>query len=234
MYKYRELHQSEPWDYRTQTSAWVREQHIAEMLRKNEETVQWFMQRHRRQIEKRMARAMGDVASVLDSDLDTESWLAKVREEEARRAERRARREAVYQEELRRMQRRKKSETERRAQIPGIKEAWLRYESRWAAILGDSKSREPLTFGNIPWPMTSRPRNLNGITTEGIKEFLLSEAHSPRQSQKERIRAALRLWHPDRFGRVLGRVDERERRTVEDGVGIVARELNKLMETAKP
>jgi len=47
--------------------------------------------------------------------------------------------------------------------------------------------------------------------------------------QKERIKSALRRWHPDRFGRVLGRVDEKDKEAVERGVGIVARCLNDLL-----
>jgi hypothetical protein len=212
MYKYRDLDmaQTEPWEQMAHTFAWVREQQIAEMLRKNEETVQWFMERHKRHMEKRMSRVMEDAMFSFERDIDTETWLAKAREEEARRAERRARRDAeklrAYQDELRRLQKRKKSDNDKRVQVKAIREAWSRYESRWAKILGDPNER--VVFGNIPWPLMSRPQDAADITTDGIREFLFSGAHSPNQSQKERVRAALRLWHPDKFHRVLGQVEQ--------------------------
>jgi hypothetical protein len=88
-------------------------------------------------------------------------------------------------------------------------------------IQGDPSER--LMFGNIPWPLISRPHNIDGITAEGIREFLFSEG---KQSHKEIIRAALLLWHPDRFRRIIERVEEKERAIVENAVGEVARILN--------
>ena len=68
------------------------------------------------------------------------------------------------------------------------------------------------------------------LRPEAIREFLLSPAHSPEVSSKDRIRAALRRWHPDKFARVLGLVVESDRDAVADGVGIVVRCLNEMLE----
>jgi hypothetical protein len=68
------------------------------------------------------------------------------------------------------------------------------------------------------------------LKPEAICEFLLSPAHSPGVSSKDRIRAALRRWHPDKFARLLGLVVESDRDAVTDGVGIVVRCLNEMLE----
>lgn len=106
-------------------------------------------------------------------------------------------------------------------------EAWRVHESRWATI---SEGSEPLKFRTIPWPLVSRPSNSAEIIPTGIVAFLLSPLHSPAQSRKNRIRMALLRWHPDRFQKFLSRVSEKDRQAVSDGVGIVARCLNELME----
>jgi len=68
------------------------------------------------------------------------------------------------------------------------------------------------------------------LRPEAIREFLLSPAHSPDVSPKDRIRAALRRWHPDKFARVLSLVAESDRDTVAEGGGIVVRCLNEMLE----
>lgn len=111
------------------------------------------------------------------------------------------------------------------------KEAWRRYEERWTALNPSAEpSSEPLSFKSIPWPVFSMPGKAEDITPARVAMFLLSPNHSNDQSRKERIKAALRRWHPDRFGRILLRVAEEDKKEVEEGVGIVARCLNNLME----
>ncbi|KAI0305577.1 hypothetical protein B0F90DRAFT_1624502 [Multifurca ochricompacta] len=105
-------------------------------------------------------------------------------------------------------------------------EAWKTYESRWAALGRDAS---PLRFESIPWPTTVPPRKVEEITSEAITKFILSPAHSEGISQKERIKHGLRRWHPDRFGRMLNRVEKEDRGGVERGVGIVVRCLNDLL-----
>ncbi|KAH8119378.1 hypothetical protein DFH11DRAFT_1564678 [Phellopilus nigrolimitatus] len=104
--------------------------------------------------------------------------------------------------------------------------AWKTYESQWAAM---TTSSDPLSFHSIPWPMFSRPSAPSSITMGAISAFLFSQTHSTTQTPKERIRDALRRWHPDRFGRLLKRVAAEERPVVEEAVGVVARHLNELL-----
>ncbi|TDL26300.1 hypothetical protein BD410DRAFT_704853, partial [Rickenella mellea] len=104
--------------------------------------------------------------------------------------------------------------------------AWRNYETRWQSI---PSSKEKLTFRSIPWPLLSPPSKPQSITLAGVTYFLLSPLHSGNQSNKERIKEALRRWHPDRFRRLMSRVPEEEKAAVEEGVGAVARFLNELL-----
>ena len=119
---------------------------------------------------------------------------------------------------------REKREQARADQI--MIDAWRAYETRWTAI---TSSSDPLTFRTIPWPVISPPLSLESITPRNIVVFLFSQLHSKNQSRRERIRSAQLRWHPDRFRRLMGRVIEQDKATVEEGVGIVARCLNDLM-----
>ncbi|KAL6307869.1 hypothetical protein BKA93DRAFT_698648, partial [Sparassis latifolia] len=108
------------------------------------------------------------------------------------------------------------------------REAWNTYEDRWTTLGGDSS--EPLSFRDIPWPMVYQPQAVAEITPGRIVMFLLSPLHSDTLSRKDRIRKALRRWHPDRLVRVLARVAEDDKAKVEEGVGVVVRCLNNLLE----
>jgi hypothetical protein len=141
--------------------------------------------------------------------------------ERINREERRKRQEHEWAEEQRARAEREKQLERRREE-----EAREPYERRWAAIQSDGS---PLKFKSIPWPTTSPPRDVGEITPAAIAKFILSPAHSRGVSRKEAIKGALRRWHPDRFGRILKRVDERDKRAVERGAGIVARCLNDLL-----
>ena len=78
--------------------------------------------------------------------------------------------------------------------------------------------------------MFVQPETPEDMTPALIASFVLSPAHSEGQSRKDRVKTALRRWHPDRFGRWLKMVEERDQRQVEEGAGIVVRCLNSLLE----
>ena len=61
--------------------------------------------------------------------------------------------------------------------------------------------------------------------------FVLSPLH-PGERRREKVRNALRRWHPDRFGRLSPRLKEEDREAIEEGMGTVARCLNDLLERA--
>ncbi|KAH7098806.1 hypothetical protein BKA62DRAFT_622179, partial [Auriculariales sp. MPI-PUGE-AT-0066] len=85
-----------------------------------------------------------------------------------------------------------------------------------------------LRWNDIPWPVLD-PRQPSDLTLANMRVFLFSEQHSMVVTQKERARAALLRWHPDRFeGRWLESCAEQEREAIKASVGDVARALNEL------
>lgn len=165
-----------------------------------------------------------------------EAEQAKIVQEEVRKIQERIMRKRDMEklwimEERRRAQEAAARERERRARARlerAMADAWKVYESRWASI-GTASSNEPLSFMSLPWPMLDPPSSLSSLTLARISAFILSNAHSQGHTPRERIKEALRRWHPDRFGRLLQRVVETDRAVVEEGVGIVARCLNEML-----
>jgi len=163
---------------------------------------------------------------------------AKLRiQEEVRKMETRFQEKREEQMREREEARRKASEERRakeardRAKLDKlILDAWANYESGWTAL---ASSSGPVEFKKTPWPLIIPPRNTGDLTRDAIVAFLFSPLHSQTLSRKDRIRSAQLRWHPDRFRRFDSRIAEEERAAVEEGVGIVARCLNELMEREK-
>jgi hypothetical protein len=148
------------------------------------------------------------------------------------------------------MERRKQEKRKPRNVVVSVSDSWNRYEEGWKALSNPSPAQQSglaegsdngqqqetsrhLAFEDIPWPLTVPPSSVEDITPEVIAGFLLSPAHSRAIGIKERLRSAQLRWHPDRFRRLLPRVDESDKAAVEEGAGIVARCLNELMEREK-
>ncbi len=126
------------------------------------------------------------------------------------------------------------SEWDREARV--AREGWTAYQERWNGLQATaSTSKRPLRFGDIPWPIFSTgPFNPADITTNRVRQFLLSRFHSTDKTTKERLRNALIVWHPDKFQtRWLKLVDEKERTLVTEGVNAVARAIYDLLANAR-
>ncbi|KAG1881474.1 hypothetical protein C8R48DRAFT_681080 [Suillus tomentosus] len=188
------------YEYEVETHGWMSyEEDMRRRMREREEEKNRLIQNEVRRIQARVRQRRDSERHV----------IAEERRREAERAKERVMREQARLE---------------RATM----DAWNVYELRWVA-LSAAYDGIVLKFRDIPWPLLIPPLTPSEITAEGIAAFILSTAHSPEQSPKERIRAALLRWHPDRFCRVLGRVRESERNAVEEGVGLVVRCLNDLL-----
>lgn len=110
-----------------------------------------------------------------------------------------------------------------------VKQARVTYERNWEVI---AKSSCPLSFSRIPWPVLTRPVGPSSMNKEDIAEFVLgSLTRLPEDAlkRKERVKAALMRWHPDKFARIAARVEEREKELVLEASGNVARCLNELL-----
>ncbi|EUC61026.1 hypothetical protein RSOL_380550 [Rhizoctonia solani AG-3 Rhs1AP] len=123
--------------------------------------------------------------------------------------------------------------TQQQSQAQQARQAWQRYEDHWAEI-SNSDAPARLTFQTIPWPVFSQPSSISQLNSRTIGAFLLSSLHDGGGStRRDRIRNAMRLWHPDKWvGRYMNRVDPRHAQAVKDGVNAVARALTELLATA--
>ncbi|KDQ11995.1 hypothetical protein BOTBODRAFT_113507 [Botryobasidium botryosum FD-172 SS1] len=87
-----------------------------------------------------------------------------------------------------------------------------------------------LTFDTIAWPVVSPPRSPESLTTRRIEAFLLSALHSGEATRAQRLRNAMRIWHPDKWeGSWIWLVEERDKARVMEGVAKVARALSELL-----
>lgn len=230
-----------------------------EQANRMEETLRWVLNQQRAQPERRRATTMRpqarDEGHAFVRAIQREAEMRKEerrKEEERQEEEERTRmfenttrqesdRRRVVQEEVRRIQLRirrnsestRMDEVRRQAHLRGLREiknrnieAWLEYDAKWASI---PEGAGPLSFRAIPWPMFAPPQDAGDITTPAVAAFLFSTVHSANQSRRERVRAALLRWHPDRFARILARVADEDRDGVEQSVNAVARCLNELM-----
>ena len=106
-----------------------------------------------------------------------------------------------------------------------VQQARETYEHNWEAI---SKSSHPLSFSSIPWPVFARPSGPSSMTKDEIAAFVLGTRPGHARA-KERVKNALKRWHPDKFARFSERVDSSEREKVLEAAGNVARCLNELL-----
>ncbi|KIJ50401.1 hypothetical protein M422DRAFT_82176, partial [Sphaerobolus stellatus SS14] len=93
---------------------------------------------------------------------------------------------------------------------------------------------DAIPFSAIPWPiLSSNPiTSPEHLTPQRIASFILGggDIYHAAKTRKNRIRAALLRWHPDRFNNnVLPKVVEADRSAVTEGVGKVVACLNRLL-----
>jgi hypothetical protein len=205
-------------------------------------------ERSRARLQRQLEREEEARQRLAEAEARRAAAVAKEARRRQRLAEQQRHEEQKRQQALLREDRRRLERTRRAREIAN---AWSSYEKRWGLLSQSQNQRQLgsaslLTFERIPWPVADseiippsplddRRRTRRGaldelLRPEAIREFLLSPAHSSEVSSKDRIRAALRRWHPDKFARLLGLVVESDRDDVADGVGIVVRCLNEMLE----
>ncbi|KAF7297556.1 hypothetical protein MKEN_01378100 [Mycena kentingensis (nom. inval.)] len=108
-----------------------------------------------------------------------------------------------------------------------LTERWARYEADWAAAAATSAR---VGFSDIPWPMDAPPVSPNALTVERIHAFLTEPltVRGCTVTKKERLRASLLRWHPDKLTGLLARVEEDEQGRVREGVQAVMVALQQL------
>jgi len=82
-------------------------------------------------------------------------------------------------------------------------------------------------FCDVPWPVRKplMERDVDGLTTRAIGEFLFESLDvgvdgddRGKTARKERIRAALVRWHPDKIAPLLSRIVPEDMEMVREGV----------------
>jgi len=252
-----------PWRDMTETFTWVAEQEFMGRGKRGMKTEDWVRQQQQGMLNPKESvyhtPRTRTISKVRDQEWEELIYVYEIEADQWMRQEERARRVALererarlrIQEELRRIDARYQHkreadrlardearykafvEKERRDRVKLDKlilEAWANYEERWSTL---PTSSEKLDFKTTPWPLILPPRDTEDITQDAIVGFLFSPLHSQDQSRKDRIRSAQLRWHPDRFRRFTARLSEEDKASVEEGVGIVARCLNELMEKEK-
>ncbi|CAE6363063.1 unnamed protein product [Rhizoctonia solani] len=161
----------------------------------------------------------------------------KYREQQAARAAREAREAAAarkaFEEERKRLEeeRKKQADERKKNEEQVVIAAWARYEQGWQNLInGVNAEGRPLTFYDIPWPVSMPARSFEELQSSAIEKFLLNPCHSPTKTRKMRLRAALMQWHPDKFAqRFVDRIEESHRTAILAAVNSVARTITELM-----
>ncbi|KAH9926697.1 uncharacterized protein B0H18DRAFT_1005162 [Fomitopsis serialis] len=107
---------------------------------------------------------------------------------------------------------------------------WDSYETRWRALLATT---DPVTFTHIPWPLPVFPKAVDELAPAAIEEFLLGPLRVRKNTvtKRERIRASLLRWHPDKISNLLSRVIDEDQAVVREGVHVVFRCLKAMQDS---
>lgn len=104
------------------------------------------------------------------------------------------------------------------------------YTAKWEALKGDVPL---LHFSQLPWPVLPEITQPEELTYTLLKEFVFhpSRPNFEGKTQKDRLRAEMLKWHPDKFdSKVLCKVLDWQHEAVRDGAGRVVRLLTQMMD----
>lgn len=136
------------------------------------------------------------------------------------------RRDAKRTEEVRRLV--EQEDKERR-----IRERWTAYEDTWTRL---SSSSEPVSFSAVPWPKAPCPKGPSELREHtAIANFLFESLSLPENTttRKDRLRASLLRWHPDKLSGIIARTVENDRDAVKEGIDAVVISLRTLQAEEK-
>jgi len=106
---------------------------------------------------------------------------------------------------------------------------WNAYQARWRTLLATST---PVAFADIPWPLYTSPKSVEELVPSAIEEFLMGplKVRKNTVTRRERVRASLLRWHPDKLSALLMRVVQEDEVVVRDGINAVFRSLKALQD----
>lgn len=112
---------------------------------------------------------------------------------------------------------------------------WTAHETNWTSLLASNSS---ITFTSIPWPLDPVPSSLVELQARStaIPGFLLEplSVRGTKITKRDRIRASLLRWHPDKISALLTRiVSEQEKQEVREAFAIVFVAIRALQDAEK-
>ena len=109
-------------------------------------------------------------------------------------------------------------------------ERWHAYEARWRVLIS---TVIPVTFTDIPWPVSPPPTSAEDLTFDAVTDFLLASlrVRTNTVSGKDRIRSSILRWHPDKMSGVLARTVEQDLTAVRTGINSVFHILRSLQDS---
>ncbi|KAI0360576.1 hypothetical protein OH77DRAFT_1418541 [Trametes cingulata] len=125
-----------------------------------------------------------------------------------------------------------RAEIRRRDEQARLIKQWESYGSRWQALLA---SDYPISFADIPWPMSTPPSSVHDLSSEAVVQFFLDSLRIPNNAASEtnRFRRAVLRWHPDKMGPILARTVDADYDSVREGVNVVFRALHAHLNRGK-
>ncbi|KAI0746894.1 hypothetical protein C8Q80DRAFT_1178153 [Daedaleopsis nitida] len=107
---------------------------------------------------------------------------------------------------------------------------WATYEDHWRTLLA---STGPISFQDIPWPVSPSPSSVDDLTPDAVAEFLLAplRVKTKSLSRKDLLRTSLLRWHPDKLSAVMARTVEEDADSVRSGVNAVFRVLRSMQDS---
>ncbi|EMD34885.1 hypothetical protein CERSUDRAFT_97449 [Gelatoporia subvermispora B] len=132
-----------------------------------------------------------------------------------------------------------------------LRARWDTYDLRWRATahtnakgqsrsaeceagveVEDGREDEGMCFADIPWPVDPPPADVSDLTRVRIADFLLEPLtiRGNTVSRRDRIRASLLRWHPDKVSALLARVRTEDVERVKEGVYTVFHALREIQD----
>ncbi|KAF9448604.1 hypothetical protein P691DRAFT_669125, partial [Macrolepiota fuliginosa MF-IS2] len=105
---------------------------------------------------------------------------------------------------------------------------YQQHDRQWLTSL----DRDELHWDHFPWPMFTQPGAPSDITGGAILAYLKSNYYPGGDSSgdlKDRIKDQMKKWHPDRLDKLLLKVVESQKESVELGAEAVVGHLYYLL-----
>ena len=202
-----------------------RQRRLAEELRQQE------LQRQREEAERREQLRQAARRRQEEQQRHTEE---RRRQEFLRQWEEAERLERLHREEAYRQQRRELEEN------AALQQAFQRYERMWDQFRvskGIESKTITLKFEDLPWPVVKVCGLVSpmDITRDSVREFVLHPLRTiamATQTRRKCISKEMLRWHPDKFLKVIGKIEAGQRESVLEAANAISQFLSEMLSEA--